>query len=209
MKLSLTSSIIPPLLLTASLLSPIQTLPNRPNPPFPFFFHALQNHNLLKAQNKWRADTSTVSHFLSSAPSLLQKQQQKQSGADLAAAAKIALDAENDELSHKEVIDEILGSGGNGNGEGGNTNADERIAAADDVLVGQGTFQTVVDALERFAKDGDGTMTPDEAAALLQDTNAVRCGKVLPAIDTYFRVVGERLGLKGGDVLVATRPTNC
>ncbi|KAI1111842.1 hypothetical protein F5Y14DRAFT_301738 [Nemania sp. NC0429] len=140
---------------------------------------------LADAQNSWRQDTSVVSQFLSAVPTL--------QGQRLQAAAQVALDAENDELLHKKVLD-------------GAFSDDPRIAGADDVLVGQGTFQSVVDALARFSRDG-AAMSPDEVLALLRRTNSVRCGRVLPAIDTYFRVTGE--ALRNGGFLLATRPTNC
>ncbi|KAI1754012.1 hypothetical protein F4782DRAFT_494731 [Xylaria castorea] len=140
---------------------------------------------LADAQNQWRADTSKVSQFLSAVPTL--------QGSQLEAAAQVALNAENDELLHKAVLDQSFSS-------------DKRIADANDVLVNQRTFQSVVDALGQFAKSG-ATMSPSEISTLLQNTNAVRCGQVLPAIDTYFHVTGEKLN--NGGFLIATRPTNC
>ncbi|KAI1198015.1 hypothetical protein F5X97DRAFT_333563 [Nemania serpens] len=140
---------------------------------------------LADAQNKWRQDTSVVSQFLGAVPNL--------QGSRLESAAKVALDAENDELLHKKVLDRAFG-------------ADPRIVGASDVLVNQGTFQSVVDALARFSADG-ASMSPSEISALLQQTNRVRCGQVLPAIDTYFRVTGETL--QNGGLLLATRPVNC
>ncbi|GAP82816.1 hypothetical protein SAMD00023353_0103470 [Rosellinia necatrix] len=150
---------------------------------------SISKQQLADAQNKWRADTSAVSQFLSAVPSLSGR-----GGAQLAAAARVALDAENDELAHKAVLDAaFLGS-------------DARVAAADDVLVAQGTFQAVVDALALFARDG-ASMAPSEVAVLLRRANAVRCARVLPAIDAYFRVAGE--ALHNGGFLLATRPDNC
>ncbi|KAI3331753.1 hypothetical protein HD806DRAFT_168661 [Xylariaceae sp. AK1471] len=145
----------------------------------------VSNQDLADAQNQWRADTSKVSQFLSAVPTL--------KGTELTAAAQVALDAENDELLHKKVLDYEFGS-------------DPRIADATNVLVNQGTFQSVVDALANFAKNG-ATMSPSQISTLLQQTNSVRCSKVLPAIDTYFRVTGEKL--QNGGFLLATRPTNC
>ncbi|KAI1161144.1 hypothetical protein F5B18DRAFT_629606 [Nemania serpens] len=140
---------------------------------------------LADAQNSWRQDTSMVSQFLSAVPTL--------QGSRLASAAQVALNAENNELVHKKVLDQAF-------------SADPRIAGANDVLVNQGTFQSVVDALAKFSADG-ATMSPSEISALLQQTNRVRCGQVLPAIDTYFRVTGETL--QNGFFLLATRPNNC
>ncbi|KAH8167822.1 hypothetical protein CIB48_g461 [Xylaria polymorpha] len=140
---------------------------------------------LADAQNQWRADTSKVSQFLSAVPTL--------HGSQLEAAGQVALDAENDELLHKKVLDQAFSS-------------DPRIVAANDVLVNQGTFQSVVDALGKFATSG-ATMSPSEISTLLKNTNSVRCGQVLPAIDTYFHVTGEKLD--NGGFLLATRPNNC
>ncbi|KAI0966896.1 hypothetical protein F4678DRAFT_465977 [Xylaria arbuscula] len=140
---------------------------------------------LADAQNAWRADTSTVSQFLSAVPTL--------HGAQLAAAGLVALNAENDELLHKKVLDQAF-------------NGDANIAEANDVLVTQSTFQSVVNALQSFADNG-ASMSADEIATLLKNTNTVRCGQVLPAIDTYFRVTGAKLN--NGGTLVATRPNNC
>ncbi|KAI0905775.1 hypothetical protein F4824DRAFT_138035 [Ustulina deusta] len=143
------------------------------------------NQQLADAQNDWRADTSVVSQFLSAVPTL--------KGSDLAAAAKVALDAENDELLHKKVLDQTF-------------SADPRIVGANNVLVTQGTFQVVVDALQDFADNG-ASMSSAQISALLTNANSVRCSKVLPAIDTYFRVTADRL--QNGGILVATRPNNC
>ncbi|KAJ2971129.1 hypothetical protein NUW58_g9503 [Xylaria curta] len=143
------------------------------------------NEQLADAQNQWRADTGKVSQFLSAVPTL--------KGSQIEAAAKVALDAENDELLHKQVLDQAFSS-------------DADIVAANDVLVNQGTFQSVVDALKTFTQSG-ASMSPSQISTLLQKTNNVRCSQVLPAIDTYFRVTGKKLN--NGLSLLATRPTNC
>ncbi|KAI0398994.1 hypothetical protein F4802DRAFT_82602 [Xylaria palmicola] len=147
---------------------------------------SVSNQALADAQNQWRADTSRVSQFLSAAPTL--------SGEGLATAAAAALASEQDELTHKAVLDGALLA------------TDARVRAADDVLVAQGTFQSVVDALQQLTDSG-AAMSPADVAALVARTNTVRCGRVLPAIDTYFRVTGEKLN--NGGFLVATRPNNC
>ncbi|KAI1130786.1 hypothetical protein F5Y10DRAFT_262729 [Nemania abortiva] len=143
------------------------------------------NQQLADAQNQWRADTARVSQFLSAVPTL--------SGSALQSAASAALGSENDELLHKKVIDGAFGS-----------NPD--IVGANNVLVNEGTFQAVVNALAELANNG-ANMSPSQISTLLQQTNNVRCGKVLPAIDTYFHVVGEVL--QNGGFEVATRPNNC
>ncbi|KAI1276082.1 hypothetical protein F5Y07DRAFT_368018 [Xylaria sp. FL0933] len=140
---------------------------------------------LADAENSWRADTSMVSQFLSAVPTLR--------GAALVSAGRVALNAETDELLHKKVLDQAFSS-------------DPRIVQANNILVNQGTFQSVVDALQDFADNG-ATMSEAQITTLLTKTNGVRCGQVLPAIDTYFRVTGEKLN--NGGLLVATRPNNC
>ncbi|KAI8633293.1 hypothetical protein F5Y19DRAFT_417348 [Xylariaceae sp. FL1651] len=146
---------------------------------------AVSNQDIADAQNQWRSDTSQVSQFLSAVPNL--------QGASLASAAQVALAAENDELLHKAVLDQAFGS-------------DPRIVNANNILAVEQTFQGVVDALSDFAQNG-ASMSPSQVANLLQETNTLRCGQVLPAIDTYFRVAGE--ALQNGGFLVATRPNNC
>ncbi|KAI1269027.1 hypothetical protein F5Y18DRAFT_174752 [Xylariaceae sp. FL1019] len=141
--------------------------------------------DIATAVNKWRADTGTVSQFLSTATGL--------SGSRLVSAAKIALAAENDELTHKAVIDKYLGQ-------------DTTIKGADHTLVGDQTFQSVVDALQDFVDNG-AKKTPEQVDRLVKNTNKVRCGAVLPAIDTYFRVSANFLNT--GLAAVAARPNNC
>ncbi|KAI1171569.1 hypothetical protein F4777DRAFT_564960 [Nemania sp. FL0916] len=162
----------------AGFLSTTQALPSGTSP-------RNTTQQLADAQNKWQQDTSVVSQFLGAVPNL--------QGAKLQSAAQVALNAENDELLHKKVLD-------------GSFPADSRIIAANDILVNQGTFQFVVDALANFAQNG-ATMSPSDKASLLQQTNQIRCGQVLPAIDTYFHVAGETLN--NGGFALATRPVNC
>ncbi|KAI0159770.1 hypothetical protein GGR57DRAFT_437362 [Xylariaceae sp. FL1272] len=141
--------------------------------------------DIATAVNKWRADTGIVSQFLSTATSL--------SGSKLVDAAKIALAAELDELTHKAVIDKYLGQDG-------------AIQGADNTLVGKKTFQFVVDALQDFADNG-ATKSVEEVDELVKSTNEDRCLQVLPAIDTYFRVSANFLNT--GLAAVAARPNNC
>ncbi|KAK5635320.1 hypothetical protein RRF57_011032 [Xylaria bambusicola] len=164
-------------LVLISILSLTQALPSG--------IAARGNQQIADAQNSWRADTSMVSQFLSAVPTLR--------GAKLESAAKAALNAEVDELTHKKALDGVFSS-------------DPRIVQANNILVNQGTFQSVVDALQTFTDNG-ASMSDAEITALLRNTNTVRCGQVLPAIDTYFRVAGEKLN--NGGLLLATRPNNC
>lgn len=139
------------------------------------------------AQNEWEHDTGSVSQFLSALPGFLGQ------AFEITASAQAALIAETDELTHKQVLDAAFGS-------------DPRIVAANDILVTQGKFQFVVDSLTNLQNNG-GSLSSEEITQLLQSTNAVRCGYVLPAIDVYFRVAAEKLN--NGGTLVAVRPNNC
>ncbi|KAI1327114.1 hypothetical protein F5Y16DRAFT_203546 [Xylariaceae sp. FL0255] len=140
---------------------------------------------IANAQNAWAHDTSVVSQFLGAATSL--------TGADLTNAAQIALDAEKDELTHKAVLDAKFGT-------------DSRIISANTILVTEGTFQLVVNNLANLAQNG-ATMSVGEVQGIIENTNADRCGKVLPAIDQYFQVSGDFLN--NGAILEATIPVNC
>ncbi|KAJ3150807.1 hypothetical protein HDU89_002802 [Geranomyces variabilis] len=135
---------------------------------------------LVAAANAWRADTGKVSAFLNAAP--------KMSGTALLRAAAAANVAEKDELIHKAVIDRHPIS---------KTAAVQR---ANNMLVTQGHFQAVVDALTNFPAQGG------QAAATRININ--RCPNVLPAIDAYLRAASAAAG--GGVANpAAIRPTAC
>ncbi|KAJ3167189.1 hypothetical protein HDU88_002527 [Geranomyces variabilis] len=135
---------------------------------------------LIAAANAWRADTGKVSAFLNTAPTM--------SGTALLRAAAAANVAEKDELTHKAVIDRHPIS---------KTAAVQR---ANNMLVTQGHFQAVVDALTNFPAQGG------QAAATRININ--RCPNVLPAIDAYLRAASAAAG--GGVANpAAIRPTAC
>ncbi|KAJ3154303.1 hypothetical protein HDU89_008370 [Geranomyces variabilis] len=135
---------------------------------------------LVAAANAWRADTGKVSAFLNAAP--------KMSGTALLRAAAAANVAEKDELTHKAVIDRHPIS------------KTAAVQKANNMLVTQGHFQAVVDALTRFPATGG------QAAASRINTN--RCPNVLPAIDAYLRAANQAAG--GGVAQpAAIRPTAC
>ncbi|KAF2154481.1 hypothetical protein K461DRAFT_277591 [Myriangium duriaei CBS 260.36] len=122
-------------------------------------------------------DTGIVSNFLNEAATL--------SGAAFTSAARTALAAEKDELTHKAVIDAIPALA--------NTPA---VRSANNILATQGAFQAVVDKLQEMVTDG--------AAVGVIDTNAIdanRCKNVLPNIDIYLKAAGTNLA--------AVRPTAC
>ncbi|KAI8592684.1 hypothetical protein BDZ88DRAFT_480977 [Geranomyces variabilis] len=135
---------------------------------------------LVAAANAWRADTGKVSAFLNAAPTM--------SGTALLRAAAAANVAEKDELTHKAVIDRHPIS------------QTAAVQKANNMLVTQGHFQAVVDALTRFPATGG------QAAASRINTN--RCPNVLPAIDAYLRAANQAAG--GGVAQpAAIRPTAC
>jgi hypothetical protein len=145
--------------------------------------------DLSDALNQWSADTSLVSEFLSAATSL--------SSQDLASQAAIALNNENDELSHKAVFDAMF------------VNVaipDSNVVAANTVLVTQQTFQFVVDGLTDLMTNG-ATYTPDQVAFSINEINTDRCNLVLPAIDAYFQAANAVI--QDGATVLATRPNNC
>ncbi|KAK8927532.1 hypothetical protein H634G_05208 [Metarhizium anisopliae BRIP 53293] len=144
------------------------------------------------AARAWRNDTGTVSNFLSNAESMDPQELQRQ--------GKIALDAENDELLHKAVLDRMFLNGTAAARDAG-------VADANDVLVNQDTFQFIVDGLTLMSKRGS-TMKPDEVKTLVRAMNQDRCPYVLPAIDKYM--AAAQGAVPGGDKsLKAYRPTNC
>ncbi|OQV06368.1 hypothetical protein CLAIMM_10939 [Cladophialophora immunda] len=148
-----------------------------------------QTEDIGTAQNKWAQDTGIVSTFLSNAASF--------AGANLVAQAQLALNAENDELNHKAVLDATFLNVANPN---------PLVVQANDVLVGEQTFNNVVINLQKFVDQG-ATFSTQDTNNLVAIINGVRCTEVLPAIDQYFQATEELLG--NGVQLLAVRPTNC
>ncbi|KAK4940163.1 hypothetical protein LTR10_019698 [Elasticomyces elasticus] len=133
------------------------------------------NAALQSAALAWQADTGVVSAFLSEAASL--------SGSALTAAAQNALNAENDELLHKAVLDaEFLNV----------AHPNLLVVAANAVLVNAGTFQFVVNGLTLLADSG-ASFTKAQIEAEVLKINLDRCNLVLPSIDTYFAVTASYL----------------
>ena len=129
------------------------------------------------AAANWAKDTAVVSNFLNLAPTL--------KGTAFVAQAKIALNAELNELSHKANLDAdpaVL--------------ANPFIAAANNSLVTLGHFQDVVDLLRIMSEVGDSSGKADA-----DEINLNRCQNVLPSIDAYLKA--------GGTDFRATRPFNC
>ncbi|KAH9892962.1 hypothetical protein F4778DRAFT_784421 [Xylariomycetidae sp. FL2044] len=140
---------------------------------------------IAEAANKWAADTSVVSQFLSRAPQL--------TGDALAQAAAVALAAENDEPARKARLDAAF----DGNAE---------VESAGAILEDPGNFPFVVQGLTTFSSQGAG-MSAADVQDLVERINETRCQNVLPAIDTYFRA--SAAVTRNGLTLVANRPNNC
>ncbi|KAK9423777.1 hypothetical protein SUNI508_03793 [Seiridium unicorne] len=124
----------------------------------------------------WMNDTGKVTNFLDTATSF--------TGDEFTRQATIALNAEKDELNHKNILDSAMG-----------TLPD--VQAANEVLAMQGTFQMVVDTLQKMVDQG-----PDTAQADVNAINQNRCVNVLPNIDKYFAAAGS-------STISASRPTGC
>jgi hypothetical protein len=138
----------------------------------------------------WQADTATVSHFLDIASTFTDDNLFR-------GAAVAALNAENDELAHKGLIDRVF------------LNTDPAIQNANNILVNQGTFLRVVNDLTNLANVGLA------AVGTVPAINANRCFNVLPAIDAYFATVENALTTSPQGLTlpvpvgVAVRPLAC
>lgn len=100
----------------------------------------------------WMNDTGKVTNFLDTATSL--------TGDDFTKQATIALNAEKDELNHKTILDAAMGQ-------------QPDVQDANNVLAMQGTFQMVVDTLQKMVDGG-----PDTAQADVDAINQNRCVNV-------------------------------
>ncbi|KAJ3014366.1 hypothetical protein HKX48_005195 [Thoreauomyces humboldtii] len=138
---------------------------------------------LIAAANAWRADTMKVSHYLNNAATM--------TGPALQAAAYAANVAEKNELVHKAVIDRHPIS------------KTPAVLNANNMLVTQGHFQAVVDALTDVTNLGSRSRSANPAVI-----NANRCPNVLFAIDAYLRAADQAAG--GGVAQPsAVRPVAC
>ncbi|KAJ3004368.1 hypothetical protein HKX48_001260 [Thoreauomyces humboldtii] len=138
---------------------------------------------LVAAAEAWRADTMKVSHYLNIASTL--------SGQVLKTAAAAANVAEKDELTHKAVIDRHPIS------------KTAAVVAANNMLVTEGHFQAVVDALTDVTQKG--TASKDTPPVI----NANRCPNVLFAIDAYLRAANTAAGGNKVANPSAVRPVAC
>ncbi|KID93439.1 hypothetical protein MAJ_10593, partial [Metarhizium majus ARSEF 297] len=145
------------------------------------------------AARSWQRDTGVVSQFLSTAESMSPQQLQQQ--------ARGALAAENDELNHKAVLDQMFLTGAR-------RNRDATVRQANNVLDTQGTFQFVVDGLQTLSRRG-ARMSPGQVSAMIRAINRDRCPQVLPAIDAYMAAAAGAGAGQTGNALRAIRPSNC
>jgi hypothetical protein len=103
-------------------------------------------------------------------------------------AANIGYNAEVDELTHKAILDQIIGN-------------DPDVSIANQTLT-NGCFQSVVDNLQIMSLQGPAQQK------LIDNINMVRCTQVLPSIDTYMAVAARVIGA-GATLRTAIRPDAC
>lgn len=135
---------------------------------------------LQAAADNWAFDTSQVSNFLNTGKSL--------TGQQFNQGANIAYNAEVDELTHKAILDQIIGN-------------DPDVSIANQTLT-NGVFQSVVNNLQIMADQGANTQQ------LIDAISSVRCTQILPSIDTYMAVAARVIG-SGATLRTSTRPDTC
>jgi hypothetical protein len=136
--------------------------------PLPQFIPIPGRDALLAAASAWRDDTEGVSTLLA-----LASQQGVGAPGVVNGGGQAALDQENNELTHKTILDIFF-----------SFNPSDKIAGASAALT-SGSFQKVVDGLQDFASNGASAQT--DPTLLAQD----RCRDVLPNIDIYFQEVAR------------------
>ncbi|KAF2668377.1 hypothetical protein BT63DRAFT_456013 [Microthyrium microscopicum] len=136
---------------------------------------------LQTACDNWTADTGKVSNFQNIGSSTA-------SGSQFTNAANIAYKAEVDELTHKAILDKIIGK-------------DPTVSIANQTLT-NGVFQSVVDNLQIMSIQGKSRVN------LIDTINSVRCTQILPSIDAYCAVVARTIG-GGTQAKTAVRPSAC
>jgi hypothetical protein len=135
---------------------------------------------LQAAADNWAFDTSQVSNFLNTGKSL--------TGQQFNQGANIAYNAEVDELTHKAILDQVIGN-------------DPDVSIANQTLT-NGVFQSVVNNLQIMADQGANTQQ------LIDAISSVRCTQILPSIDTYMAVAARVIG-PGATLRTSTRPDTC
>jgi hypothetical protein len=137
---------------------------------------------LQAAADNWSFDTGMVSNFQNTGKSLAG------TAAKFQNAANIGYNAEVDELTHKAILDQIIGN-------------DPDVSIANQTLT-NGCFQSVVDNLQIMSLKGPAQQS------LIDNINMVRCTQVLPSIDTYMAVAARVIGA-GATLRTAIRPDAC
>jgi len=133
------------------------------------------------AASSWRADTTVVSNFLNVGGVAEQ-------GDEFNAAAHSAFVAEVNELTHKAILDKVIG-------------LDPSVSVANLTLT-NGVFQSVVNNLQIMSAQGKSTVN------LINEINKVRCTQILPSIDTYLLITNQVIG--GDNQLKASgKPDAC
>jgi hypothetical protein len=135
---------------------------------------------LQAASDNWSLDTAQVSNFLNTGKSL--------AGTQFNQGGNIAYNAEVDELTHKAILDQVIGN-------------DPDVSIANQTLT-NGVFQSVVNNLQINADQGPNTQS------LIDFISAVRCTQILPSIDTYLAVAAKTIGT-GATLRTAIRPDTC
>ncbi|KIW08758.1 uncharacterized protein PV09_00696 [Verruconis gallopava] len=135
---------------------------------------------LQAAADNWSFDTAQVSNFLNTGKSL--------TGQQFNQGANIAYNAEVDELTHKAILDSVIGN-------------DPDVSIANQTLT-NGVFQSVVNNLQIMADQGANTQQ------LIDFISNVRCTQILPSIDTYMAVAARVIG-SGATLRTAIRPDTC
>jgi hypothetical protein len=137
---------------------------------------------LQAAADNWSFDTGMVSNFQNVGKSLAANT------AGFENAANIGYNSEVDELTHKAILDQIIGN-------------DPQVSIANLTLT-NGCFQSVVDNLQIMSLQGPVQQS------LIDNINLVRCTQVLPSIDTYMAVAARVIGA-GATLRTAIRPNAC
>jgi len=119
------------------------------------------------AASSWRADTTVVSNFLNVGGVAEQ-------GDEFNAAAHSAFVAEVNELTHKVILDKVIGN-------------DPTVSIANLTLT-NGVFQSVVNNLQIMSAQGKSTVN------LINEINKVRCTQILPSIDAYMLITNQVIG---------------
>jgi len=137
---------------------------------------------LQAAADNWSFDTGMVSNFQNTGKGLAGNAAQFQN------AANIGYNSEVNELTHKAILDQIIGN-------------DPDVSIANQTLM-NGCFQSVVDNLQIMSLKGPAQQN------LINNINIFRCTQVLPSIDTYMAVAARVIGA-GATLRTAIRPDAC